>query len=72
MHAAIGTGLPIVPVVIHNAATLWPRNELRFRTGDLHIRGLESVDTSGWGPDTVDDHVQQIRKGFVQALGEEE
>ncbi len=72
VHAAIATGLPIVPVVAHHAAYIWPRNELRFSTGDFHIEVLEAVDTSDWRTETVDAHVTQVRDIFVEYLGAEE
>lgn len=72
VHAAIGTGLPIVPIVVHNAVRIWPRKGLRFQTGDLHIRVMESVDTKDWSADTVDAHVREVRDIFVRELGEEE
>jgi len=71
-HAAIATGMPIVPIVAHNAAYIWGRGELRFRTADLHIEVLEAVDTTDWRSETIDAHVAEVRDIFLARLGQEE
>ena len=68
VHAALATKLPIVPVVVHNAAQVWPRGPLRFNPGPVNIEVLDAVDTSGWSLEGLDDHVEQIRTIFVDQL----
>jgi lysophosphatidate acyltransferase len=68
VHAALATRLPILPVVVHNAATVWPRGPLRFNPGPVHIEVLDSVSTSDWTSETVDAHVEEIRSIFVERL----
>ncbi len=72
VHAALATGMPIVPVVVHNAAYIWPRKGGRFATGDLHIQVLDKVETTEWRAETIDDHVREVRDLFARELGEEE
>tara|TARA_B100000575_G_scaffold277374_1_gene263643 strand:+ start:384 stop:1124 length:741 start_codon:yes stop_codon:yes gene_type:complete len=68
VHAALATKLPIVPVVVHNAAQVWPRGPLRFNPGPVNIEVLDAVDTSGWSLEGLDDHVEQIRTIFADQL----
>jgi 1-acyl-sn-glycerol-3-phosphate acyltransferase len=72
VHAAIATGLPIVPIVVHNAGYIWPRTEVRFRTADLHVEVLQAVDTSDWSAETLDVHVAEVWAIFAAHLGAEE
>ena len=68
VHAALATGLPVIPVVVHNAAKVWPRGPLKFNPGPVHVHVLDSVDTSGWSVEHLDEHVEAIRNIFVEHL----
>jgi 1-acyl-sn-glycerol-3-phosphate acyltransferase len=68
VHAAIATGLPVVPVVVYGAAKVWPRKGLRLTTHPLHIETLPAVDTSDWSAETLDAHVEALRQIFLDAL----
>ena len=68
VHAALSTQLPIVPVVVHNAAKVWPRGPLKFEPGPVDIEVLDSVSTADWSADTVEQHVNEIREIFVERL----
>jgi len=67
-HAALSTRLPIVPVVVHNAAKVWPRGPLKFQPGPVDIEVLDAVATGDWAVDTIDQHVDEIRGIFVDRL----
>ena len=69
-HLAVATGLPIVPIVFHNADLLWPGGSLRPASGDLEIEVLPDIDTSSWKTETVGDHTQQVWDVFQSALGD--
>ncbi len=68
VHAAIATGLPVVPIVVYDAARVWPRKGLQLTTHPLHIETLPPIDTSDWRPETVDAHVDALRELFLQTL----
>ena len=68
VHAALATQLPVIPVVVHNAASVWPRGPLRFNPGPVHVEVLDAVDTSAWSLETLDAHVGQVRSIFADKL----
>ena len=67
-HAAIATRLPIVPIVVHNAAKIFPRGKLKFNPGPLDIEVLDSISTQDWTTETIDEHVDAVRQVFVERL----
>ncbi len=70
VHLALETGLPVVPVVFHNADRLWPGRTMNVTTGDLHIEVLEAIETSEWKVETLENHVDSVREVFRGALSE--
>jgi putative phosphoserine phosphatase / 1-acylglycerol-3-phosphate O-acyltransferase len=69
-HIAMQAGVPIVPIVIHNASDVLPKGALFIRPARVQVDVLEPVDTSGWRPETVDQHVADVRKLYLKALGQ--
>jgi putative phosphoserine phosphatase/1-acylglycerol-3-phosphate O-acyltransferase len=69
-HLAIQAGVPMVPIVIHNATDVAPKNEFVMRGGTVKVDVLPPVDTSGWSVQTINDHVAEVRKMFLDALGQ--
>ena len=71
-HTAIATGLPIVPVVAHNAHHRWPARSTIMYPGQLNIDVLPAIDTSEWRTETLDEHIRQVRQIFIDALSPEQ
>ncbi len=71
-HLAMQAGVPIVPVVIHNAGDVAPKGDFVFRQATVEVDVLPPVDTSQWRRETVDQHVEQVRDMFLRALGQAE
>lgn len=71
-HLAIQAGVPVVPVVIHNAGDVAPKGDFIFRPATVEVDVLPPVDTSDWSSDTIEEHVAEIRGMFLQALGQAE
>jgi len=69
VHLAIATGLPVVPIVLHDAHHRWPADTYAMYPGELHVEVLEKIDTASWRPETAGDHAQQVHDAFVAALG---
>ncbi len=69
VHLAIAAGLPIVPVVFHDADIHWPSKKFRTVPGDLRIEVLEAIDTSSWSPDQAKEHAQEVWQRLQDALG---
>jgi len=69
IHLAIATGLPVVPVVFHNADIHWPSKKFRTVPGDLHIDILPPIDTSEWVSERAGEHAHTVWEAFQNALG---
>lgn len=68
VHLAIATGLPIVPIVMHDAHKRWPGRSLRMYPGQLNIDVLPAVDTTGWSAQSMEEHLAEIHGIFAEAL----
>ena len=71
-HLAMQAGVPVVPVVIHNAGDVAPKGDFVFRQATVEVDVLPPVDTSNWRRETVDEHVEQVRDMFLRVLGQAE
>lgn len=71
-HLAMQAGVPMVPIVIHNALDSAPKGEFVFRPATVEVEVLPPIDTSSWTPKTVDEHVRDVRNMFLKALGQHE
>jgi putative phosphoserine phosphatase/1-acylglycerol-3-phosphate O-acyltransferase len=69
-HIAMQAGVPVVPIVIHNAADVLPKGGFFIRPSRVIVDVLEPVSTDGWRADTVDLHVREIRNLYLDALGQ--
>ncbi len=69
-HLAMQSGVPIVPIVIYNAGDVAPKGEFVFRSATVRARVLAPVQTDSWSPETIDEHVAQVRNLFLEALGQ--
>jgi putative phosphoserine phosphatase/1-acylglycerol-3-phosphate O-acyltransferase len=63
--------VPIVPIVIHNAGDVSPKNQFVMRGATVRIDVLPPVDTSGWSAKTMTAHVAEVRAMFLRALGQD-
>ena len=71
-HLAMQAGVPIVPVVIHNALDSAPKGDFVFHPATVEVDVLKPVDTSNWHADTMDQHVAEVRAMFKRTLGQPE
>lgn len=71
-HMAIQAGVPMVPIVIHNAGDVAPKNEFLMRPAKVRVDVLPAVDTSKWRIRTMNEHVAEVRGMFLEALGQAE
>ena len=65
-------GVPIVPIVIHNAGDVAPKNEFVMRAATVRVDVLPPVNTSGWTAKNLGDHVAEVRAMFLAVLGQED
>lgn len=71
-HLAMQAGVPMVPVVIHNAGDVAPKGDFIFRPATVEVDVLPPVDTSDWTPATIDEHIREVRNMFLRTLGQPE
>jgi putative phosphoserine phosphatase/1-acylglycerol-3-phosphate O-acyltransferase len=71
-HLAIQAGVPVVPIVIHNAGDVAPKGDFTFRPATVEVDVLPPVDTRGWRKETIDEHVAEVRGMFLDVLGQRE
>ncbi|MEM0953211.1 MAG: HAD-IB family hydrolase [Pseudomonadota bacterium] len=71
-HLAMQAGVPIVPIVIHNALDVAPKGDFVFRPATVEVDVLPPVDTSGWTARTMNQHVKDVRDLYLQVLGQSE
>ncbi|MEJ2862929.1 1-acylglycerol-3-phosphate O-acyltransferase [Actinomycetospora flava] len=67
-HIAMQAGVPMVPIVIHDAGEVMWRGHQTLRGGTVHVEVLEPVDTSDWTAATLTEHVEDVRNRFVAVL----
>lgn len=67
-HMAMQAAVPIVPIVVRNAGELMWRRSPIVNPGTLDVCVLDPVDTTGWTPQSLDEHVAQVRQLFVDTL----
>ncbi|MGD2008318.1 MAG: HAD-IB family hydrolase [Cellvibrionales bacterium] len=71
-HMAMQVGVPIVPVVIHNAGDIAPKGDFLFQPGTVRVEVLPPVDTSQWTAAKMNEQVTEVRNLFLKALGQPE
>ncbi|MFM1723937.1 HAD-IB family hydrolase [Rhodococcus sp. PAM 2766] len=67
-HLAMQAGVPIVPIVIHNAGDLMWRNSFVAHAGEVYVDVLEPISTEGWQVEDLDKHVAEVRERFDDVL----
>jgi putative phosphoserine phosphatase/1-acylglycerol-3-phosphate O-acyltransferase len=67
-HIAMQAGVPMVPIVLRGAGEVLRRGDRTIRQGAVEVVVLPPVDTSDWRPETVAEHVEQVRGDFERTL----
>jgi putative phosphoserine phosphatase/1-acylglycerol-3-phosphate O-acyltransferase len=71
-HIAMQAGVPIVPIVIHNAIDVAPKGQFIYRKATVEVEVLPPIDTSDWTKASLNSHIAGIREQYLRALGQEE
>ncbi len=69
-HIAMQAGVPVVPIVIHNATDVLPKGGFFVRPSTVQVDVLAPVSTQQWSAETVDRHVDDVRGLFLEMLGQ--
>lgn len=69
-HIAMQAGVPIVPIVIHNARDSLPKGRHIARPATIKVTVLPPVKTSKWTAKKLDRQVRDIRQMYLDTLGQ--
>ena len=69
-HMARQAGVPIVPIVIHNAHDALPGNSMVVRPAEVKVTVLKPVSTEGWKLRDVAPQSRRIRDLYLDTLGQ--
>ena len=67
-HLAMQAGVPMVPVVIRNAAEIMPARSMLLVPGAVQVRVLPPIPTDDWTADGLDDQVTSLESLFTDTL----
>jgi putative phosphoserine phosphatase/1-acylglycerol-3-phosphate O-acyltransferase len=70
-HLAMQAGVPIVPIVIHNALDSQPKGAKLFRPATVRVEVLPPVVTGDWKAGSIEEYVAEVRGMFLRALGQD-
>jgi len=70
-HIAMQAGVPIVPIVIHNATDVMAKGENVFRSATVKVDVLKPIDTSKWKVADIPEQAEQLQKLFLKTLNQE-
>jgi putative phosphoserine phosphatase/1-acylglycerol-3-phosphate O-acyltransferase len=69
-HLAQQAGVPIVPIVIHNAQDALPYRSLFVRPAEVQVTVLEPVSTDDWEAEDVPAKAKAMRARYLEVLGQ--
>lgn len=69
-HLARQAGVPIVPIVIHNAEDALPGHSMVVRPAEVKVTVLAPIPTDGWALRDVAPRSRQVRDMYLEQLGE--
>jgi putative phosphoserine phosphatase/1-acylglycerol-3-phosphate O-acyltransferase len=67
---AMQAGVPVIPIVIANAADALPRSATCIRPARVLVKVLKPISTRGWTMGNLDQKVAACRKLFLRTLGQ--
>lgn len=65
---AMAARAPIVPIVVHNARDVLPKDGWLMRAATVRVEVLAPIETRKWTPADLDARVADVRERFVAAL----
>jgi len=69
-HIAMQAGVPIVPIVIHNAADALPKGQNIARPAKVKVTILPPVKTGRWTVGTLEKNIARVRDMYLDELGQ--
>ncbi len=68
-HIALAAGVPVVPIVIHNAHEVLPRGGWLMRPARVRVDVLAPVPTTDWKRERLDAHIASVHRLYRERLG---
>ncbi|WP_020112423.1 MULTISPECIES: HAD-IB family hydrolase [Nocardiaceae] len=68
-HLAMQAGVPIVPIVIHNAGDVMWKKDFTAHSGTVDVTVGEPISTEDWVPEKIDNYIDDVRSFFDRTLG---
>jgi len=65
---ALEAGVPVVPIVIHNAFMILPPRGYVMRAGTVRISVQRPIPTTDWAPESARLHADEVREVFRSVL----
>jgi putative phosphoserine phosphatase/1-acylglycerol-3-phosphate O-acyltransferase len=69
-HLANQAGVPIVPIVIHNAQDALPYKSLIVRPAEVRVTVLDPIMTDNWKPPEIESKSREVRHLLLDQLGQ--
>ena len=67
-HLAMQAGVPIVPIVIHNAIDVAPKGEFVYRPATVAVDVLPPISTMGWSKSSLNERIESVRQLYIDTL----
>jgi putative phosphoserine phosphatase / 1-acylglycerol-3-phosphate O-acyltransferase len=71
-HIAMQAGVPIVPIIIRNAHDVMPRGASFVKPAVVDVVVKPPVSTLDWQAEKMEEHIAEIRKLYLDELGQAE
>ncbi len=71
-HMAMQAGVPIVPMIIKNAHDAMPRGTNLITPSVVKVVVARPIETKDWTKSNLDQKIQEVRKVFLDELGQSE
>ena len=68
-HLAMQAGVPIVPIVIHNAGDVMWKKDFTAHSGTVKVTVGEPISTEGWVSEKIDSYIDDVRSFYDRTLG---
>lgn len=66
---AIDLGYPIVPIYFEGNNLLCPGESIFSKSGEIKAHIYPPIDTSSWSSNTLNEHIQDVRKRYLKWAG---
>jgi len=71
-HLAVGTGLPVVPVMVRGAHHAWEKGTYNLSGAPIEIEAMPAIDTSDWSGRDAGEVMQELHDLFAANLPEDQ